>query len=132
VAARPGGQLRAQGLGTHTLWSPSVMADWETTRLYVGGGLQLQRAGEWTAQTAYARTGFSFYEVEYEEVQPWFILEVKRERERYPRTLHTGHVVNHRVSQTEWMPMLRFIHRRWFVEIGARGGNAHLNLMLVP
>ncbi|MCE2658634.1 MAG: hypothetical protein LW854_10370 [Rubrivivax sp.] len=126
------GRLNAQGLGTRTMWSPAVLADWETTRLYVGGGLQLQRAGDWRRETAYARTGFSFYEVEYEEVQPWFILEAKRTRERYPRALHAGHVVEHRVAQTEWMPMLRFIHRRWFVEIGARRGNAHLNLMLVP
>jgi hypothetical protein len=126
------GQLNAQGLGRRTLWSPAVLADWETTRLYAGGGLQLQRAGDWRRETGYARTGFSFYEVEYEEVQPWFILEVKRTRERYPRALHAGHTEIHRVAETEWMPMLRFIHRRWFVEVGARRGNAHINLMLVP
>lgn len=126
------GGLRGQGLrgGTRTLLSPAVLADWETTRLYAGGGLKWQRAGDWRRETAYARTGFSFYEVEYEEVQPWFILEVKRDRERIPVGSTAGNY--HRPSATEWMPMLRFIHRRWFVEIGARRGNAHLSFMYVP
>lgn len=125
------GSLRGQGLrgGTRSLLSPAVLADWETTRLYVGGGLKWQRAGDWRRETAYARTGFSFYEVEYEEVQPWFVLEVKRDRERIPLGSGAGY---HRPAATEWMPMLRFIHRRWFVEIGARRGNAHLSFMYVP
>lgn len=130
------GGLRAQGVaggdGTRTMWSPAVLADWETTRLYLGGGLKTQRADDWRRDTAYARAGFSFYEVEYEEIQPWFILEVKRERERYPMAMHAGHTVRHSAAETEWMPMLRFIHRRWFVEIGARGGDAHLSFMYVP
>lgn len=126
------GQLDAQGLPRNALWSPSVLADWETTRLYLGGGWQWQQSGQWRRETAYARAGFSFYEVEYEDVQPWLILEVKRNRERYPRALHAAHTVTQVAAETEWMPMLRFIHRRWFVEIGARRGNAHLNVMLVP
>lgn len=132
------GGLRAAGLGgagrsdSRALWSPAVLADWETTRLYAGGGLKTQRAGSWRRDTAYARTGFSFYEVEYEEVQPWFILEVKRESERIPLVGHGAHAAFHRASETEWMPMLRFIHRRWFLELGARRGTAHLSFMYVP
>ena len=43
------GGLRGQGLagGTRTLLSPAVLADWETTRLYVGAGAQALRAGDW-------------------------------------------------------------------------------------
>lgn len=132
------GSLRAQGLGgpgrsdTRPLWSPAVLADWETTRLYAGGGLKAQRAGSWRRDTAYARTGFSFYEVEYEEVQPWFILEVKRVRERIPLARHGQHAAFHRAAETEWMPMLRLIHRRWFLEVGARRGAAHVSFMYVP
>ena len=132
------GGLRAQGLGgagrgnTRTLWSPAVLADWETTRLYAGGGLKTQHAGSWRRDTAYARTGFSFYEVEYEEVQPWFILEVKRERERIPLARPGPQTAFHRAAETEWMPMLRLIHRRWFLEFGARRGAAHFSFMYVP
>ena len=124
------GGLRGQGLagGTRTLLSPAVLADWETTRLYVGGGAQLMRAGDWRRQSAYARTGFSFYEVEYEQVQPWLLLEVRRDRETIPRASGAAH----EAAKTEWMPMLRLIHRRWFLELGARRGNAHLGFMWVP
>lgn len=129
------GGLRAMGLGgagrsdSRALWSPAVLADWETTRLYAGGGLKTQRAGSWRRDTAYARTGFSFYEVEYEEVQPWFILEVKRESERIPLVGHGPHTAFHRAAETEWMPMLRFIHRRWFVELGVNREGGMFNLM---
>lgn len=124
------GGLRGEGLGdgTRTAWSPAVLADWETTRLYLGGGFETMRAGDWRRDSAYARTGFSFYEVEYEEVQPWFIVEAKRDREVIPR----AGAAPHDVAKTEWMPMLRFIHRRWFVEIGARSDGAHLSFMWVP
>jgi hypothetical protein len=30
------------------------------------------------------------------------------------------------------MPMLRLIHRRWFLELGARRGTGHLSFMWVP
>lgn len=124
------GSLRAQGLagGARTLVSPAVLADWETTRLYVGGGLEAPRAGDWRRQSAYARTGFSLYEVEYEEVQPWILLEARRDRERIPRPGATAHDV----AKTEWMPMVRLIHRRWFLELGARRGSGHLSFMWVP
>jgi hypothetical protein len=124
------GGLRGEDLGdgTRTVWSPAVLADWETTRLYLGGGLETMRAGDWRRDSAYARTGFSFYEVEYEEVQPWFIVEVKRDREVIPR----AGAAPHDVAKTEWMPMLRFIHRRWFVELGARSDGAHVSFMWVP
>ena len=124
------GGLRGQGLagGTRTLLSPAVLADWETTRLYVGAGAQALRAGDWRRQSAYARTGFSFYEVEYEQVQPWLLLEVRRDRETIPRASGAAH----EAGKTEWMPMLRLIHRRWFLELGARRGNGHLGFMWVP
>lgn len=124
------GRLRGEGLagGDRTLLSPAVLADWETTRLYAGGGVEAMRAGDWRRESAYARTGFSFYEVEYEQVQPWLLLEVKRDRERIPRS----GAAPHQAAKTELMPMVRFIHRRWFLELGARGGGGHLSFMWVP
>jgi hypothetical protein len=124
------GSLRGQGLagGTRTLLSPAVLADWETTRLYVGAGVEAKRAGDWRRESAYARTGFSLYEVEYEQVQPWILLEARRERERIPR----AGAMAHEVAKTEWMPMVRLIHRRWFLELGARRDTAHLSFMWVP
>ena len=124
------GSLRGQGLagGTRTLLSPAVLADWETTRLYVGGGVEAKRAGDWRRASAYARVGFSLYEVEYEQVQPWILLEARRERERIPRV----GAMAHEVAKTEWMPMVRLIDRRWFLELGARRDGAHLSFMWVP
>ena len=123
------GRLEGEGLGAaRTLLSPTVLADWETTRLYVGGGAEAMRAGAWRRQSAHARVGFSLYEVEYEETQPWLLLEVRRERERIPRP----GVAPHEAAKTEVMPMVRFIHRRWFLELGARSGTGHLSFMWVP
>ena len=124
------GGLRAEGVagGTRTLLSPAVLADWETTRLYVGGGVETQRAGDWRRESAYARTGFSLYEVEYEQVQPWILLEGRRDSERIPRSAAAAH----EVAKTEWMPMVRLIHRRWFLELGARRDGAQVSFMWVP
>lgn len=123
------GRLQGEGLGeTRTLLSPAVLADWETTRLYAGAGVEAMRAGAWRRQSGNVRIGFSFYEVEYEQTQPWLLLEVRRDRERIPRF----GAAPHEASKTEIMPMLRLIHRRWFLEIGARSGNGHLSVMWVP
>jgi len=97
--------------------SLAVLADYETTRVYLGGGLRPLRGGDglrW--DTAWARAGFSFYEAEYDEVQPWFVLEAKRERGAFERkSLAT--------------PMLRLIHRRFFVELGGNRDGGVFNFM---
>jgi hypothetical protein len=124
------GGLQAQGVagGTRTLLSPAVLADWETTRLYLGGGVEAQRAGDWRRESAHARAGFSLYEVEYEQVQPWILVEARRVRERIPRPA----AMAHEAAKTEWMPMVRLIHRHWFLELGVRRDTAHLSFMWVP
>jgi len=53
---------------------------------------------------ASARAGFSFYEVDYEETQPWFIVEARR-----MRGLSEG---------IEITPILRLINKRYFVDFG--------------
>ncbi len=100
-----------------TLGALSLLADYETTRIYTGGGLETMRAGSIRHDTAYARAGFSFYEVEYEDTQPWLIVEVKRER--FSET-----------AKNSVTPMLRFINRRYFVEVGANRDGAVFSFML--
>ena len=51
-----------------------------------------------------ARLGFSFHEVDYDEVQPWLVVEARRMRGLS--------------DKTEVTPMLRLIHNRYFVEAG--------------
>jgi hypothetical protein len=98
----------------------AFMADYETTRLYLGGSVKALRGeGSLRHDAARVRTGFSFWEPEYEGIQPWFIVEA--ERTRYSAgSMREG---------TLFTPMLRFIHRRWFVEAGANREGGMFNVM---
>ncbi len=110
---------RARGhawAGDRNFWSPAVMADYETTRLYLGAGVEPMRGSGLRHDTQWLRAGFSFYEVDYEQVQPWFILEAKR----------TRYASEERSVVT---PMLRFIHRGLFVEIGRNREGTQFNFM---
>ncbi|MFI5444868.1 hypothetical protein [Polaromonas sp. UC242_47] len=99
------GELRGNDFaGSKTMLAPGVSADYETTRFYASGSLRLYRAPGINHDFASVRTGFSFYEVDYDEIQPWFILEARRMRGLS--------------EKTEITPMLRFIHNRYFVELG--------------
>ena len=112
------GGLRAEGSheGTRPMGLVSVLADYETTRVYLGAGLKTLRSSPARQDTAYARAGFSFYEVDYDELQPWLIGEVKRQRDG--------------VAKTETAAWLRLIHKRYFVELGADdAGRARFNFM---
>ncbi len=112
------GGLRAEGGsdGTRPMGAASVLADDETTRAYLGGGLKTLRASPARQDSAYARAGFSFYKVDYDEIQPWLIGEVKRQRDG--------------LAKTETAAWLRLIHKRYFVELGADdAGRARFNFM---
>lgn len=90
--------------GSRTVVSPGVQADYETTRVYLAATAKLFRASGLNHDFASVRAGFSFYEADYEETQPWFIVEARRVRGLSERT--------------EVTPMLRLIHNRWFLEAG--------------
>jgi hypothetical protein len=90
--------------GTRTMATPGFQLDYETTRVYVSALARLYRARGLNHDFVSARAGFSFYEADYDEVQPWFILEARR-----MRGLSAG---------TEVTPMLRLIESRYFVELG--------------
>jgi len=104
--------------GSKTLLSPGVLVDYETTRIYVSATARLYRAEEINHDFASARAGFSFYEVDYDQTQPWFILEVRRMRGL--------------TAKTEVTPMLRLIHNRYFVELGVNNSSqARMNFMYI-
>lgn len=90
--------------GTRTMLAPGLSADWETTRLYVSATARLYRAEGINHDYAAVRAGFSFYEVDYDQTQPWLVVEARRMRGLS--------------DETEITPMLRLIHKRYFVEFG--------------
>lgn len=102
--------------GSRTLLSPGVQADYETTRVYLAATAKLLRAKDLNHDLASVRAGFSFHEADYDETQPWFVVEARRMRGLSGRT--------------EVTPMLRLIHNRWFVEAGySNMKQARFNLM---
>jgi len=104
--------------GTRTLWAPGLQLDYETTRVYVAAFARLYRADGVNHDYAALRAGFSFYNVEYEQTQPWLVLEARRMRGLS--------------EQVEWTPMLRLINKGWFVEAGAnQEGDARFNVMYI-
>ena len=104
--------------GSRTMSSPGVQVDYETTRIYASATSRLYRAKSLNHDFASARAGFSFYEVDYDQTQPWFILEVRRMRGL--------------TDKTEVTPMLRLIHNRYFVELGVNNASqARMNFMYI-
>jgi hypothetical protein len=79
-------------------------------RIYVADGI--------TNNIVSARTGFSFYEANYDETQPWLIVEARR--------------MSMVSNAYEVTPMLRLIHNRFFVEAGANlDGQPRVSFMYV-
>ena len=104
--------------GSKTMVTPGVQWDYETTRVYTSATARFYRADGINHDYASARAGFSFYEVDYDQVQPWFIIEARRMRELS--------------DKVEVTPMLRFIHKRYFVEVGVSNSNlARANFMYI-
>jgi hypothetical protein len=92
--------------GSRTGWMPSLQFDWETTRLYTAVYASTLRAkGGVQYDTYKAQAGFSFYETQFDEWQPWLIVEAKH----MPRMF----------EKTEITPFLRLIHKSLYLEVGA-------------
>ena len=98
--------------------SPGVQVDYETTRVYLGATHRLYRASGVNHDFTSARAGFSFYETDYEETQPWLIVEARRSKGLS--------------EKTEITPMLRFINKNYFVEAGVNTmRQARFNFMYI-
>ena len=95
--------------GSRAIVTPGIQVDFETTRFYVSAFGRLYRAEDLDHDYASARVGFSFYEVDYDQVQPWFVVEARRMRGLS--------------DTTEVTPMLRLIHNRYFVEGGVNNAD---------
>jgi hypothetical protein len=104
--------------GSKFAYAPGVQVDYETTRVYLAANARLYRATGLNHDFGSLRAGFSFYEVDYDEIQPWLVLEARRMRGLS--------------DKTEITPMLRLIHNRYFVELGINTARqARANIMYV-
>jgi hypothetical protein len=99
-----GGVRGSDFAGTRFLWAPGLQADYETRRVYVAAFGRLYRAAGLNHDYGAVRAGFSFYETEYDETQPWLVVEARRMRGLSART--------------EVTPMLRLVNKGWFIEAG--------------
>ncbi len=90
--------------GSTAMATPGLQFDYETTRVYFAATGRLYRGHGVNHDYASARAGFSFYEAEYDETQPWFIQEARRMRGLS--------------DKLEVTPMLRLINKNYFVEAG--------------
>lgn len=95
--------------GSQLIVQPGLQIDHETRRIYAA----LKWHGYYGKSLAATRTaiagGFSFYPTEYDEWQPWFVVEVDK----------TGADFKSKDGNIEVTPYLRFIHKTLFVEAGA-------------
>ncbi len=95
--------------GSQLMLQPGLQIDYETRRVYAA----LRWHGYYSSSFAATRTGlsggFSFYPTEYDEWQPWLILDA----ERY------GGDFRNADGNVEITPYLRFIHKTLFIEAGA-------------
>ena len=104
--------------GSRFAYAPGVQVDYETTRVYLAATARLYRATGLNHDFGSLRAGFSFYEVDYDEIQPWLVLEARRMRGLS--------------DKTEITRMLRLIHNRYFVELGVNTARqARANFMYV-
>ncbi len=90
--------------GSKTVVTPGMQFDYETTRVYFAAAARLYRASGLNHDYGSVRAGFSFYEVDYEQTQPWLIVEARRMRDLS--------------DKMEITPMLRLINKGYFVEAG--------------
>ena len=100
------------------MWSPGTQFDYETRRVYFAAAARLYRAAGIDHDYGSLRGGFSFYETEYDETQPWFVVEARRMRGLS--------------DKTEITPMLRLVNKGLFIEAGVN--NSHqprLNFMTI-
>ena len=105
-------------VGAKVMASPGIQVDYETTRVYASATARLYRADGINHDVASARLGFSFYEVDYDETQPWLVVEARR---------MTG-----LSNSVEVTPMLRLIHNRFFFEVGvSNSSQGRFNFMYI-
>ncbi len=102
--------------GSQTVFLPGLQVDYETRRVFTAYRWHGMRGGPVKHRFDNVQAGFSFYAVDYDAWQPWFILDVRK-------TSNLG-------MDSEITPTLRLIHKTFFFEAGAVDGERlRLNLM---
>lgn len=105
--------------GTRFGYMPSIQFDWETTRLYAlvyASTLRTKSSPQY--DTYKMQLGFSFFEAEYDEWQPWLVVEAKHMPGMY--------------EKPEVTPFLRVISKSLYIEAGANlQGKPRIGLMKV-
>ena len=110
------GSIDNQNIDSKVIASSGFQFDYETRRVYFATTHKLYRASNLNHDTTSIRAGFSFYEADYDQTQPWFILETK--------------YTNQISDKIEVIPMLRLINKNIFVEGGVNNsGQPRLNFM---
>jgi hypothetical protein len=99
------GVARGHFDNTQTVWQPGIQVDYETRRVYVAAQWQAYYADAFKGTRAGASAGFSFYATEYDEWQPWAILEVEKSGRDFR-------------DASQITPYLRLIHKTLFIETG--------------
>jgi hypothetical protein len=118
-----GGLGEANGQYSGASYTPSLQFDVESTRLYFLAKARMIRSSDMNYDTASIQTGFSFYETQFDETQPWFVVEAKTMRNTDPALQLT--------------PAIRLINKSYFLEFGITNPfDGHeraprVNLMLV-
>jgi hypothetical protein len=105
-------------LGRSTVTQFGTQLDWETTRLYAAykGHRYIARDFNHTSHAVVA--GASLYEVDYDQVQPWVVVEAKR--------------ISKWSKDTELTLFARFIYRTLFAEVGVNDeGKPRATLMYI-
>ena len=104
--------------GTRAPIAPGIQLDYETTRVYVSASGRLYRAEDLNHDFGPCARASSFYEAEYDEIQPWLVVEARRMRGLS--------------GKTEITPMLRLINKRYFIEAGMNNSRqARFNFMYI-
>ena len=103
---------------TRVMASPGIQFDYETTRVYFATMTRLYRARGINHDYGSVRAGFSFYETDYDQTQPWLIVEARR--------------MHDLSDKTEITPMLCLINKNYFIEAGVNNSHqARLNFMYI-
>lgn len=96
---------------------PGIQADYETQRVYFAYRWHGMKSSAFTHMIHNVQAGFAPYAAEYDEIAPWFVLDVRR-------TTNLG-------NRTEITPTLRLIHKNVFFEAGvSTERRLRLNVML--
>lgn len=103
-------------------YSPGFQFDYETTRIYFLVKSRMIRAPHLQYDTYSVQGGFSFFETNFDETQPWFVVEAR--------------TTENMAMRNEVTPLLRLINQNYFLELGitnpwdSESRTPRLNLML--